>query len=78
MAWLPRDSEYEDNNAKMGRVAETTNPYVHLETMEETEKPNGEFNKTWSAQGKGVDSDCNSEGIPEIFRNANCTGRSLK
>ena len=34
MAGLLRDSQHEDDNATMGRVAETETPGLHLETME--------------------------------------------
>ena len=78
MVRLLRGSKYEDDDAKMGRVAETTNPNVHPETMEETKNPDGKPDKTWRTQGKGLDNDHNSEGIPEMFCNADCTGRSLK
>ena len=39
MAGLLRDSEYEDNDAEMGRVAEKETPCLHMETME---NPNSE------------------------------------
>lgn len=36
MAWLLRDSEHEDNDAGMGRLAATQMPELHLEAMEAT------------------------------------------
>ena len=40
MAGLLRDSEHEDDNAEMGRVAEKEAPCLHLETMEDSESEN--------------------------------------
>ena len=37
MAGLFRDSEHEEYHEKLGRVAETQTPGVHLETMEGAE-----------------------------------------
>ena len=36
MSGLLWDSEHEDNDAEMGRVAEKKNPSLYLETMEES------------------------------------------
>mgnify|MGYP003293183879 CR=1 FL=1 len=38
MAGLLRDSEHEDNDAEMGRVAKTEIPCLHLEAMESPEE----------------------------------------
>ena len=48
MAGLLRDSEHEDNEARMGQVASPPFSYVHMETVEETrnesEEPHGTGN----------------------------------
>ena len=40
MAGLLRDSEHEDDNAKMGRMAKTETSSLHMETMEGSESEN--------------------------------------
>lgn len=46
MAGLLRDSEHEDDDAKMGRVAKKETPCLHLETMGSPKGENTKPNKT--------------------------------
>ena len=50
MAGLLRDSEHEDNDAEMGRVASATLPNVYLEAMEEPEDKDKESNEIGAAK----------------------------
>ena len=50
MAGLLRNSEHEDNDAKMGRVAEKKAPGVHLEAMEESQDESEESNDVGNAK----------------------------
>ena len=56
MVGLLRDSKHEDYNARMGQVAASPYPYVHLETMEETQEESrkpGEIGNTGMASKGG-------------------------
>ena len=46
MVGLLRDSEHEDNDAEMGRVAEKKTPSLHLETMESPKHKNTKPHET--------------------------------
>ena len=50
MAGLLRDYEHEDNGAKMGRVAKTATPCLHLEIMEERQDESEESDDTGNAE----------------------------
>ena len=63
LAWLLRNCEYEDNDAKMGRMAAKKVPMLYLETMETPKNKSEEFNETRDASVAGSPERKHSEGI---------------